>query len=110
MGDGEMTGFIQVMVTTETKEQARDIAQSLVVKKLAACVQIVDSVESTYRWKGKVESARECLCLIKTRKSLFPKVEAAIKALHSYETPEIITIPVVDGSEEYLRWLDESLA
>ena len=110
MGDRIMTGFIQVMVATETKEQARDIAQSLVVKKLAACVQIVDSVESTYRWKGKVESARECLCLIKTRKSLFPKVEAAIKAQHSYETPEIFTIPVVDGSEEYLRWLDESLA
>ena len=105
-----MTGFIQVMVTTETKEQARDIAQSLVVKKLAACVQIVDSVESTYRWKGKVESARECLCLIKTRESLFGKVEAAIKALHSYETPEIIAVPVIDGSKEYLRWLDESLA
>jgi periplasmic divalent cation tolerance protein len=109
MGDGEMTRFIQVMVTTETKEQARDIAQSLVGKKLAACVQIVDSVESTYRWKGKVESARECLCLIKTRECLFQKVEAAIQALHSYETPEIIAVPVVDGSEEYLRWLDESL-
>ena len=105
-----MTGFIQVMVTTETEKQARDIAQSLVVKKLAACVQIVDSVESTYRWKGKVESAREYLCLIKTRESLFPKVEAAIKALHSYETPEIVTVPVVDGSKEYLRWLDESLS
>lgn len=105
-----MTGFIQVMVTTETEEQARVIAQSLVGKKLAACVQMVGSVESTYRWKGKVESARECLCLIKTRESLFPKVEAAIKALHSYETPEIIAVPVVDSSEEYLRWLDESLS
>lgn len=105
-----MTGFIQVIVTTETKEQARAIAQRLVGEKLAACVQIVDSVESTYRWKGKVERTRERLCLIKTRESLFPKVEAAIKALHSYDTPEIITVPVVDGSEEYLRWLNESLA
>jgi len=105
-----MTGFIQVMVTTETEEQARAIAHSLVGKKLAACVQMVGSVESTYRWKGKVESAREHLCLIKTRESLFPKVEAAIKALHSYETPEIVTVPVVDGSKEYLRWLDESLS
>jgi len=105
-----MTGFIQVVVTTETPEQARVIAKSLVGEKLAACVQIIDSVESTYRWKGKVESARECLCLIKTRESLFGKVEAAIKALHSYETPEIIAVPVIDGSKEYLRWLDESLA
>lgn len=105
-----MTGFIQVMVTTETEEQARVIAKSLVGEKLAACVQILDAVESTYRWKGKVESARECLCLIKTRESLFGKVEAAIKALHSYETPEIIAVPVIDGSKEYLRWLGESLA
>lgn len=102
--------YIQVMVTTETKEQARAIAQSLVGEKLAACVQILDSVESTYRWKGEVESARECLCLIKTRERLFGKVEAAIKSLHSYETPEIIAVPVVDGSKDYLRWLDESLA
>jgi periplasmic divalent cation tolerance protein len=105
-----MTGFIQVMAATETKEQARAIAKSLVEEKLAACVQIIDSVESTYRWKGEVESARECLCLIKTRKTLFGRVEAAIKALHSYETPEIIAVPVVCGSEDYLRWLDESLA
>ncbi len=105
-----MTGFIQVMAATETKEQARAIAKSLVEEKLAACVQIIDSVESTYRWKGEAKSARECLCLIKTRKTLFGKVKAAIKALHSYETPEIIAVPVVCGSEDYLRWLDESLA
>jgi len=104
-----MTGFIQVMVTTETPEQARALARRLVEEKLAACVQILDSVESTYRWKGKVENARECLCLIKTRENLFGKVEAAIKALHSYETPEIIAVPVWDGSKEYLQWLDESL-
>jgi periplasmic divalent cation tolerance protein len=110
MVDRKITGFIQVMTTVETKEQARAIAQSLVGEKLAACVQIVDSLESTYRWKGKVESVREYLCLIKTRENLFPKVEAAVLALHSYETPEIIAVPVVDGSEEYLRWLDESLA
>ncbi len=104
-----MTGFIQVMVTTETKEQARGIAESLVGEKLAACVQILDPVESMYRWKGEVESARECLCLIKTRERLFGKVEAAIKALHFYETPEIIAVPFVNGSGEYLRWLDESI-
>jgi len=86
-----MNGFIQVMTTVETKEQAQSIAFS------------------TYRWAGKIETAREYLCLIKTRKDLFARVESAIKKLHSYETPEIIAVPIVNGSKEYLKWLDESL-
>ena len=101
--------FIQVMTTTETREQAQTIARHLVEEKLAACVQITDAVESTYRWKGNVECSREYLCLIKTREDLFPKIEAAIKKLHSYETPEIIAVPIIQGSTEYLEWLDESL-
>jgi len=101
--------YIQVMTTTETKEQAQAIARHLVEKRLAACVQITDVVESTYRWKGKLETTGEYLCLIKTREDLYLQVEAAVKKLHSYETPEIIAVPIVNGSEEYLKWLSESL-
>jgi periplasmic divalent cation tolerance protein len=104
-----MNGFIQVMTTVETKEQAQSIARYLVEEKLAACVQITGAAFSTYRWAGKIETAREYLCLIKTRKDLFARVESAIKKLHSYETPEIIAVPIVNGSKEYLKWLDESL-
>jgi periplasmic divalent cation tolerance protein len=104
-----MNGFIQVMTTVETKEQAQSIARYLVEEKLAACVQITGAAFSTYRWAGKIETAREYLCLIKTRKDLFARVESAIKKLHSYETPEIIAVPIENGSKEYLKWLDESL-
>ena len=101
--------FIQVMTTTETKEQAMAIARHLVEEKLAACVQVSDSIESIYRWKGNVEIAREFLCLVKTREDFFRQVETAIKKLHPYETPEIIALPIVRGSTEYLAWLDDAL-
>lgn len=102
-----MKSYIQISTTTETKEQAQKIAKYLVEQKLAACVQITGPIESTYRWKGKVETASEYLCLIKTRITLFKKVEAAIKILHPYETPEIIAVAIVKGSREYLNWLGE---
>lgn len=102
--------FIQVMTTTETKEQAQSIARHLVEEKLAACVQITGAIESSYRWRGKVEITQEWLCLIKTREDLFLQVESAIKKLHSYDTPEIIAVPIVKGSKEYLSWLDDTLA
>ena len=105
-----MKSYIQISTTTETKEKAQKIARYLVEKKLAACVQITGPIESTYRWKGKVEKAKEWLCLIKTRDSLFKKVETAIKELHPYETPEIIAVPIVKGSKEYLNWLDDELS
>jgi periplasmic divalent cation tolerance protein len=104
-----MKSYIQVFTTTETKEEAWKIAQYLVEQKLVACVQITGPITSIYRWKGKVESAQEWLCLIKTREELFEKVEAAIKKLHSYETPEIVAVPIVKGSKEYLNWLDHEL-
>jgi len=105
----KMKSYIQISTTTETKEQAEKIAQYLVEQKLAACVQITGPIESTYRWEEKVETANEWLCLIKTRGNLFDKVEAAIKRMHSYETPEIIAVPIAKGSKEYLNWLDNEL-
>jgi len=105
-----MKSYIQVTTTTETKEDAQKIARYLVEQKLAACVQITGQIESTYRWKGKVENAQEWLCLIKTREDLFDKVETAIKKLHPYETPEIIAVPIVKGNKEYLNWLNYELS
>ena len=105
-----MKSYIQITTTTETKEQAQKIAQYLVETKLAACVQITGPITSIYRWKSKVENAQEWLCLIKTRKELFNTVETAIKKLHSYETPEIIAVPILKGSKEYLIWLDDELS
>jgi periplasmic divalent cation tolerance protein len=104
-----MKAYIQITTTTETKEQAENIAKHLVEAKIAACVQIVGQITSIYRWKGKVENAQEWLCLIKTRDDLYNKVEDAIKNLHPYETPEIIAVPIIKGSKEYLIWIDEEL-
>jgi periplasmic divalent cation tolerance protein len=104
-----MTSYLEIKTTTETKEEAKNIAQHLVGEKLAACVQILGPITSTYRWKGKVETAEEWLCLIKTREILYKEVEKAIISLHSYETPEIIAIPIALGSKEYLQWIDNEL-
>ncbi len=104
-----MKSYIQVTTTTETKELAEKIAYSLVEAKLAACVQITGPITSIYRWRGKVENIQEWLCLIKTQDDLYNKVEATIKSLHPYETPEIIAVPIIKGSKEYLRWIDDGL-
>jgi periplasmic divalent cation tolerance protein len=104
-----MESFLQVTTTTETRQQAHAIAQYLVEAKLAACVQITGPITSIYRWNDKVENTQEWLCLIKTREDFYDKVEAAIKSQHPYETPEIIAVPIVKGSKEYLNWLDSEL-
>jgi len=79
-----------------------------VKEKLAQCVQILGPIKSTYRWKKKIENAREWLCIIKTHKKNFKKIESKIKELHTYEVPEIIVIPIVEGSIDYLKWLSRS--
>lgn len=104
-----MTDKIVVLVTCRNRQQARKIAQGLVEAQLAACVNVTSHVESIYRWKGKIKGDREYLLVIKTRRDLFPAVEAAVRALHSYENPEVIALPIVEGSSEYLKWMDESL-
>jgi len=99
-------GYIQVMTTVVGRKDARRIADLLVQKRLAACVQVLGPIVSTYRWKGRVETAKEWLCLVKTRKSLYRRLEAAIRGIHPYEVPEILALPVVAGSRTYLDWLD----
>lgn len=100
------SSYIQVTTTTATKEEAQKIARYLVEQKVAACVQIAGPITSTYRWKGKVETAEEWLCLIKTQENLYSELEKAILSMHSYETPEIVAVPIVQGSREYLSWLE----
>ena len=101
--------FLQVVTTVETREDADRIARLLVEEGLAACVQVLGPIESTYRWKGRIERAGEMLCLIKTSQRLYPDLERAIRAAHRYETPEIVALAIVRGSSDYLSWLRESL-
>lgn len=106
-----MTDKIVVMVACGSQKEARAIAKSLVSRRLAACVQeIGGGIRSTYRWRGKVESAKEFLLLIKTTRKRFAAVSAAIRKLHSYEVPEIIALEVRDGSPDYLRWITNSVS
>ena len=104
-----MNDYIQVFTTTETKEKAEQIAGVLVKEHLAACVQVSGPITSTYRWEGAVEKEQEWLCTIKTKRSLWGEVEHAIKSLHPYDVPEMVAIPVVAGSSEYLGWVGAQL-
>lgn len=100
-----MPGYIQVQTTTEKKEDAERIARVLAEKRLAACVQVLGPMRSTYWWQGRIDSAEEYLCLIKTRKALYKKVEKAIRENHPYAVPEIIGVPILKGSRDYLGWI-----
>jgi periplasmic divalent cation tolerance protein len=104
-----MTDKVVVLVTVASLKEARKIARNLVQARLAACVNVTQPVESIYRWRGKVESGRERLLVIKTAREIFAEVEAAIRKLHSYTNPEIICLPIIDGSREYLDWVAESV-
>lgn len=101
--------YIIVLVTAPRIKEARDIAAALIKKKLVACVNIVEGVESLFRWQGKVDKAKEALLVIKSRKDKLPKIIKLVKSMHSYDLPEIIALPIIGGEEKYLRWIDESL-
>lgn len=100
------TDRIIVLITAGSEEEAGKIARLLVREKKAACVNIVPRVDSLFRWKGKIDSARESLLLVKARASLLSEIISLVKEIHSYEVPEIIALPIIGGSEEYLKWLD----
>jgi periplasmic divalent cation tolerance protein len=104
-----MTDKTLVLSTTESIDEARRIAEALVERKLAACVNIIPGITSIYRWKGKVQEAEEWLLLIKTNRSAFERLRTALKELHPYELPECIAIAIDDGSEEYLKWITDSM-
>ena len=100
--DGEP---IVVLTTASNAEEAERIAEALVNARLAACVQILPKIQSIYRWKGEVARDTEVLLLAKTTRAKFDELEKAVRAIHSYETPEIIALPVTAASEPYLNWL-----
>ncbi len=100
--------FVIVLTTLEKREDGEKIGAALVERRLAACVQILGPITSIYRWKGRVEKSGEFLCLIKTKQSLYSEVEAFLKENHPYEVPQIVAIPISQGSEAYLKWLEES--
>ena len=104
-----MTTPVQVTTTLPDQAAADRLARTVVTERLAACAQVTGPIQSTYRWQGEVESATEWYCHLKTTRDRVPALVARIGELHSYEVPEIVALPIVDGSPAYLRWLEESV-
>lgn len=105
-----MSEYIQITTTTDTQEEATRIAKLLVQSRLVACAQVSGPIQSIYWWKDKVESAQEWVCSAKTHRQRYEEVEAAIHQAHSYDVPEVIALPIVAGSTQYLRWVDQHVA
>ena len=103
-------GYIVVFVTCPDKSVAEKIADGLIKEKLAACVNITGEVNSVYFWKGNIEKDQEYLMIIKTTEELFEKLEKFIKDSHPYTVPEIIGMPIIKGSKEYLDWIDQTVS
>jgi periplasmic divalent cation tolerance protein len=104
-----MATHIQVMTTVSSREDAQRIAGALVDRRLAACVQVIGPIASTYRWEGAVTTDEEWLCLAKSRDDLYAALEQAIVELHPYDVPEILAVPVLAGGAAYLAWLDREV-
>ena len=104
-----MTDKIVVFSTCGSEQEARKVARGLVEKRLAACVNVTPGIRSIYHWQGAIEEDSEHLLVIKSRRDLFGRLRAEIERLHSYDVPEVVALPVVDGSEAYLGWMDQEL-
>jgi periplasmic divalent cation tolerance protein len=104
-----VTDKIVVLSTCDSEAEAKRVAHHLVEQRLAACVNVLPGARSVYRWKDKIEEAAEFLLVIKSSRDLFPALRAELQKVHSYEVPEVIALPIVDGSEPYLSWLDGEL-
>ena len=102
--------YIAVFITAGNKAEAKKIARALIGKKLAACVNIIGGIESIFRWGGKIDSGKESLLVVKTKKSRFAALVKAVQSVHSYELPEMIAMPIVAGEKKYLEWIDDSLS
>jgi periplasmic divalent cation tolerance protein len=100
---------IVVFITAANSEEAARLADMLLERRLAGCVQILPEMESVYRWQGKIERQKEVLLIAKTTKSRFDELESKVRVIHSYETPEIVALPLAAGSPPYLEWLNSSV-
>ncbi|MGQ9708603.1 MAG: divalent-cation tolerance protein CutA [bacterium] len=101
--------YLQVCVTAPDKQTANKLVTASLNQRLAACAQVIGPVNSTYWWQGKIEAALEWLCFLKTDAKHYKELKRVIKQLHPYDNPEIIALPIIAGSEDYLRWLKEEL-
>jgi len=99
---------IVVFITASTEEEAVKIARALVESRLAACVNIVKDIRSIYRWQGKIEDEKEVLMIVKSQRKHFATLSEKVKKMHSYQVPEIIAFPIIEGLENYLKWLREA--
>ena len=104
-----MTDKIVILSTCETEVDARRIASHLIERRLAACVNIMPGATSVYRWKGAIETASEWMLIIKSRRDLVAKIEHEFASVHPYEVPELVVLPILDGSKAYLAWLAHEL-
>ena len=101
--------FAVVFITASSGRQAERLADMLISKRLAACVNIIKGVDSVFVWHGKRERVKEVLLIAKIKLSCFSKLKKEVKEIHSYQVPEIIALPIVAGNKEYLKWIDESV-
>lgn len=101
--------YVIAFVTTPSVEEAKRIAESLVERKLAACVNVMPQVVSYYWWNGKIESDQEAKLVIKTKSELMEELIESVKKLHSYEICEVTSVPIVGGNADYLKWIDENV-
>ncbi len=101
--------YIIVLATTANKAEAEKISQALLKERLIACANIINPVTSFFFWSGKIERAEECLMVMKSRRDLFAELAERLKGLHSYEVPEVLAIPIVEGAAAYLDWMSEVL-
>lgn len=104
-----MGEFVVVFVTVGSSSEADRLARALIEEGLAACVNRIRAVQSIYRWQGRVEQSEEELLIIKTKRNLFAPLQKRVRELHSYSVAEIIALPILEGSEDYLKWLEEQL-
>ncbi|MGD0497949.1 MAG: divalent-cation tolerance protein CutA [Bryobacteraceae bacterium] len=104
-----MTDKIVVLSTCAHEEEAEKLARKLVEERLAACVNVIPRMRSYYRWQGAIEAADECLLVIKSSRALFPALVSVLESAHSYEVPEALAIPILDGAAPYLNWLGGNL-
>ena len=104
-----MTDAVVVLVTAPSAEKAAEIARTVVEERLAACGNVLPGVRSIYRWKGQVQEDAEVLLLLKTQRTRFPELRDRILALHPYEVPEVLALPVEAGSDAYLDWIAQSM-
>lgn len=98
---------IVVYITAPNEDEAARMAKALVEARLAGCVNIIRNIRSIYSWQGRIEDEPEVLMVVKTQKSLFEELSKKVRELHSYSVPEIIAIPIIEGSQDYIRWLKE---